>query len=93
MDRTLIPQINRARCTLCGLCVTACPCRAIELRDQGVVFHCAGKCQSDVECPHGRDCFCICEEACPHDAIECPFEIVLQADQIEDLDVNHQDVL
>jgi NAD-dependent dihydropyrimidine dehydrogenase PreA subunit len=84
MDKTsLVPQVDRARCRLCGSCVKACPCQAIELGERGPIFHCAGKCHSEVVCPVGSDCFCICEEVCPNDAIECPFEIVLEADQGE----------
>jgi ferredoxin len=75
-----LPHVNRSRCTLCGACVQACPCGAIELTEEGPVFHCAEVCSPDGLCPRGGVCWLVCEEACPEGAIECPFEIVLEAD-------------
>jgi formate hydrogenlyase subunit 6/NADH:ubiquinone oxidoreductase subunit I len=79
-----LPQVDETRCTLCGLCVEACPCQAIELGEQGPVFSCPEACPC-----HGTDaevlgCSCLCEEVCPTGAITCAFEIVLEADQSED---------
>jgi formate hydrogenlyase subunit 6/NADH:ubiquinone oxidoreductase subunit I len=79
-----LPQVDETRCTLCGLCVEACPCQAIELGEQGPVFACPEACPC-----HGTDaevlgCSCLCEEVCPTGAITCAFEIVLEADQSED---------
>ena len=66
-----LPQIDETRCTLCGLCVEACPCHAVKLGERGPVF----------TCPETIDCCCLCEEVCPTSAITCAFEIVLGADQ------------
>jgi formate hydrogenlyase subunit 6/NADH:ubiquinone oxidoreductase subunit I len=79
-----LPQVDETRCTLCGLCVEACPCQAIELGEKGPVFACPEACPC-----HGTDaevlgCSCLCEEVCPTGAITCAFEIVLEADQSED---------
>ena len=73
-----VPKLDEERCTLCGLCVEACGCHAVELRDDGPVFTCleAGS-RAEAE---ARDCDCLCEEVCPTGAISWPFEIVLEAE-------------
>jgi len=71
------PQRDPAKCVLCGKCVGACPCRAIEMTEQGPVFHCPDECPHVGVCVAG-DCWCLCEEVCPEGAIECPFEIVFE---------------
>jgi len=71
------PQVDLERCTLCGLCVEACPCYMIEWTDRGPLFHCAQPCESEGECVAGDDCWLSCESACPEGAIACPFEIAL----------------
>jgi formate hydrogenlyase subunit 6/NADH:ubiquinone oxidoreductase subunit I len=76
-----LPQVDRELCTLCGLCVDACPCHAIEMTDGGPVFHCGESCAMEHDCPAG-DCWCLCQEACPEGAIDCPFEIVF--DEVAD---------
>ena len=69
-----LPQVDETRCTLCGLCVEACPCNAVELGERGAVFACPEACihASAEAC----DCCCLCEEVCPTGAITCAFEIV-----------------
>jgi formate hydrogenlyase subunit 6/NADH:ubiquinone oxidoreductase subunit I len=82
MDTTCaLPQIDETRCTLCGLCVEACPCHAVELEEQGPVFTCPEACPHAPTCAETPDCSCLCEEVCPTGAISCPFEIVFEADQ------------
>jgi len=76
-----LPQIDETRCTLCGLCVEACPCHAIELGEQGLVFACPETCPSPPTCAETLDFCGLCEEVCPTGAIACAFEIVLEADQ------------
>lgn len=76
-----LPQVDRARCTLCGLCVGACPCHAVKLGGQGPVFACPEACPCHCTGAETPDCSCLCEEICPTGAISCPFEIVLEADQ------------
>jgi formate hydrogenlyase subunit 6/NADH:ubiquinone oxidoreductase subunit I len=76
-----LPQIDESRCTLCGLCVEACPCQAVKLGEQGPVFACPEACPChglDAEAPA---CRCLCEEVCPTGAITCAFEIVFETDQ------------
>ena len=71
-----LPKVDMARCTRCGLCVDACRCLAIEMTDEGPVFHCGELCLLEGECPQEGECWCVCQEVCPEGAIECPFEIV-----------------
>jgi Fe-S-cluster-containing hydrogenase component 2 len=73
------PRVDQENCTLCGLCVQACPCRSIEIVEQRLVFHCLEGCSHGVVCS-GGNCWCVCEEICPEGANECPFEIVLGTD-------------
>ncbi|HLO25863.1 MAG TPA: 4Fe-4S binding protein, partial [Geobacteraceae bacterium] len=47
------------KCQLCGICVNACPPRAIEIRDGRLVF----------DYHRCIRCFC-CRELCPHDALD-----------------------
>lgn len=64
-NKIMLPQIDESRCTLCGICVTACPEQALSMRESGPVFTKPEKCT-----------FCtLCEEVCPEHAIRCEFEI------------------
>ncbi len=75
METTCIPpQVDETRCTLCGLCVEACRCHAVELGERGPVFDCHKACPV----PGAYDCWCLCEEVCPTGAITCTFEIVAE---------------
>lgn len=47
------------KCQLCGICVNACPPRAIEIRDGRLAF----------DYHRCIRCFC-CRELCPHDALD-----------------------
>ena len=78
MSRSAQPAINMVCCTRCGLCVEACPCHAVQLTEQGLVFTCAEHCQRRDDA-NTEDCggWCLCEEACPSGAIDCAFDIVL----------------
>ena len=67
-----LPEVDETRCTLCGLCVEACPCHAVELGERGPIFDCPEVCPS----PECSDGCCLCEEVCPTNAISCAFEIV-----------------
>ena len=81
MGTTLpLPRVDLARCTRCGLCVEACPCHAIEMTEDGPLFHCGEVCHPGGVCPEGGDCWCVCQEVCPEGAIECPFEIVFEGE-------------
>ena len=77
----VLPEVDEALCTLCGLCVEACPCHATELGEQGPVFSCPESCPHACTGHEALDCHCLCEEVCPTGAIACAFEIVLEADQ------------
>jgi formate hydrogenlyase subunit 6/NADH:ubiquinone oxidoreductase subunit I len=74
-----LPVVDQALCTLCGLCVEACPCHAVKLGEQGPVFACPEVCPSTGS--EASNCCCLCEEICPTDAISCAFEIVFETDQ------------
>jgi formate hydrogenlyase subunit 6/NADH:ubiquinone oxidoreductase subunit I len=76
-----LPQVEETRCTLCGLCVEACPCHAVTLGEQEPVFACPEGCPGHCTDTEALDCSCLCEEVCPTGAIACAFEIVLEADQ------------
>lgn len=70
----VLPQVDENLCTLCGLCVEACPCGAVKLEGQRLVFNCEAACRRDSA--EGCGCWCLCEEVCPTGAISCAFEIV-----------------
>jgi NAD-dependent dihydropyrimidine dehydrogenase PreA subunit len=74
-----LPQVDETRCTLCGLCVEACPCHGVKLEEQRPVFACPETCLHTPTCAEAPDCNCLCEEVCPTGAISCAFEIVLEA--------------
>jgi formate hydrogenlyase subunit 6/NADH:ubiquinone oxidoreductase subunit I len=84
METTVpLPRVDLTLCTRCGLCAEACPCGAIEMTKDGPVFHCGQHCHHGGECPNGGDCWCVCQEACPEGAIDCPFEIVFDERETE----------
>ena len=53
------PWVEYSNCTLCGICIEACPNKAISMKSNRIVINYA-KCIS---------CFC-CQEACPSSAIK-----------------------
>lgn len=81
--RFALPEVNESLCTLCGLCVEACPCGAVTLGERGPIFACPKELVADPLCPedHNGCCFYLCEEVCPTRAITWAFEIVLEEDQ------------
>ncbi|HIP95608.1 MAG TPA: 4Fe-4S ferredoxin [Anaerolineae bacterium] len=85
MKAWALPQVDETRCTLCGLCVEACPCHAVKLGERGPIFSCPEVCPSPSTCPPNMGGCCVCEEICPTAAITYAFEIVLEADQDEDV--------
>ncbi|HML21374.1 MAG TPA: 4Fe-4S binding protein [Aggregatilinea sp.] len=65
MDDWLVPDLNRAACTRCGLCVDYCPTKAVEMVDGAPVIVRPGDCA-----------YCgQCEEMCPANAIALSYEI------------------
>jgi ferredoxin len=76
MNAYAMPQFDETRCTLCGLCVEACPCQAVEQTEQGLIFSCPEACPLPSGGAEARDCLCLCEEVCPTGAITCALEIV-----------------
>jgi hypothetical protein len=75
-----VPQVDETLCTLCGLCVEGCPCHSVGMGRAGPVFACPDECSlaEDETC----DEWCLCEELCPHAAIVCAFEIVLEDEPV-----------
>lgn len=63
-----VPEIDPARCTGCGLCVNACPTRALALIGSG----------ARVTRPEACEYSGYCERICPAQAIARPFQIVLR---------------
>ena len=66
------PIIDREKCQGCGLCVSVCTCGGLEIVDNVVMVI------ELVEC----DWCAMCEAVCPNDAIRCPFEIVIEQNQL-----------
>lgn len=74
-----LPEVDESRCTLCGLCVRACPCGAIELGERGPIFRCGDTCLHSATCVCVTHCLFPCEAVCATGAISCTFEIVAEA--------------
>ena len=62
-----IPIIDLQRCDGCGLCVHACPTKALELEDGKAIV------TNPLACEYSG----LCEAVCPTQAISRPFEIVV----------------
>ena len=43
----------------------ACPCQAVKLAEQGLVFTCPESCPHTLTCAEALGCSCLCEEVCP----------------------------
>jgi formate hydrogenlyase subunit 6/NADH:ubiquinone oxidoreductase subunit I len=101
MDDRVLPTIDLALCTSCGLCVERCPTQAVEMVDapdlaparpgptrRRTAEHLTmgGKAWPSIVRP--EDCaYCgLCEEMCPEGAIALSYEIVLPADRREERD-------
>jgi MinD superfamily P-loop ATPase len=70
-----LPVIDEAKCDLCGLCVSACKCGILVIKDNKVKVVRTGKCSN---CNN----YCnACELVCPTGAISCPFEVVIEDDK------------
>jgi MinD superfamily P-loop ATPase len=62
-----IPMINPQSCDGCGLCVHACPTRALGLQDDKAFV------AKPLACEYNG----MCEAICPVHAISRPFEIIV----------------
>lgn len=65
-DGKILPIIDLKKCTLCGMCISACEYNVLELGEQQVEIVNPGNCTYCAEC----------EAQCPESAIVCPIEIV-----------------
>ncbi|MCJ7696000.1 MAG: 4Fe-4S binding protein [Anaerolineaceae bacterium] len=65
-DVKILPIIDLRKCTLCGMCISACEHSVLALGNH------------QPEIVHPEDCtYCAeCEAQCPEGAIACPIEIV-----------------
>ncbi len=68
------PLIDPQKCDGCGLCVRACPTKALELLDEKAVV------ANPLLCEYSG----LCEAVCPTQAITRPFEIVVARADVED---------
>ncbi len=59
----LMPRINLARCTGCGLCIDICPTQALSQVNQ----------KAALSAPQNCTLCDICENICPEQAIALPF--------------------
>ncbi|MCK6539172.1 MAG: 4Fe-4S binding protein [Anaerolineales bacterium] len=66
-----IPLIDPRSCNGCGLCMRACPTRALMLRDGKAVV------TDPLACEYSG----LCEAVCPTGAITRPFEIVIAEEE------------
>ena len=63
-----MPQIDHEKCQGCGTCVSVCHCGAIVIvggKATIIATQTCGWCT-------------VCEALCPHGALTCPYEIVLE---------------
>jgi len=63
-----MPVIDEEKCDGCGLCVGVCACGALILVENTVKAIAVNEC---------RWCT-LCELVCPHEAITCPFDIIIE---------------
>ena len=63
-----MPVIEQEKCNGCGLCISACSCKALVLVDNVIAV---------IETEECHWCT-LCEMVCPTGAISCPFEIVIE---------------
>ena len=68
----VMPIIDEEKCQLCGLCVSVCACGALVIEDNIL---------KAIEVNNCRWCT-LCELVCPSGAITCPFEVVIENDQV-----------
>lgn len=67
-----MPLIDREKCGGCGLCVSVCHCKILEIVDDKVTVMPREGCQ-------GCRTWCtLCEDICPERAISCAFEVIIE---------------
>ncbi|MBN1486232.1 MAG: 4Fe-4S binding protein [Anaerolineae bacterium] len=66
MEALILPEIDFAKCTCCGVCEILCPEHAIEVQDTGPVFI---RPQACIYCG-------LCESSCPEHAVILRYAIV-----------------
>ena len=76
MDDRVLPTIDLALCTTCGLCIERCPTHAVDMLAGRPVIVRPDTC---VYCG-------LCEEMCPAGAIALAYEIILTGEEHETTD-------
>ena len=67
MEKDFAPDVDRDKCTGCGLCVSVCPGGVLVLVDGTATIV---RVESCLWCTQ-------CEAVCPTGAVSCPMEIVV----------------
>ena len=70
MDDWLVPEIDAALCSKCGLCADSCPGHAVVMTEQGASV---GEARACTYCG-------VCETECPEGAISLSYVIVWETD-------------
>ena len=60
-----LPVIDATKCTLCGICVNACPEEVLAIEADALVFAHPEQCTLCAEC----------EAVCPEGAVACYYQI------------------
>jgi ferredoxin len=79
MNPDWMPRIDLVACIGCGECVSLCPTQALgRVADKAALIH-----------PDVCTYCAACEDVCPENAIELPYQIVLASNQ-EDIRDEHK---
>jgi MinD superfamily P-loop ATPase len=69
---SIIPIFDATKCDGCGLCISVCRCGALVMGEKVITI------QNVDDCGWCTDCELVCETG----ALQCPYDIVLETDQV-----------